>query len=69
MQKESALLGCHETEVLIHADHRDMVKFADRTDNNYKRVRSVIEDIISDRIDGVATEGNGMVMFIMIRNG
>ena len=61
MERESALLGGHETEVLIHANHRDMVKFADRTENNYQKVRSVIEDIISDRIEGVVGEGKGLV--------
>ena len=64
MERESALLGCcHETEVLIHANHRDMVKFADRTDNDYKKVRDSIGEIISDRIDGAATEpeGNGLL--------
>lgn len=64
MERESALLGigCHETEVLIHANHRDMVKFASRTDNNYMKVRNVIGDIISDRIDGAVREENGMVV-------
>ena len=60
MERESALLGYHEKEVLIHANHQDMVKFADRTDNNYVRVRNVIGDIISDMIDGVGMEENGM---------
>lgn len=38
-----------------------MVKFADRTENNYQKVRSVIEDIISDRIEGVVGERKGLV--------
>ena len=48
--------------MLIHANHRDMVKFASRTDNNYMKVRNVIGDIISDRIDGAVREENGMVI-------
>ena len=61
MEKDSALIGWHETEVLIHANHRDMVKFASETDNNYKKVRNIIGDVISDRIDGAVTEKNGLV--------
>ena len=48
--------------MLIDANHRDMVKFTSRTDNNYIKVRNVIGDIISDRIDGAVREGNGMVI-------
>lgn len=68
MEQDSALIGWHETEVLIHANHRDMVKFASETDNNYKKVRNIIGDIISNRIDGAVTEGNGLVTSATLSN-
>lgn len=61
MERDSALIGWHEIEVLMHANHKDMVKFASETDNNYKKVRNIIAEIISDRINEAVTEGNGLV--------
>ena len=61
MERDSALIGWHEIEVLIHANHKNMVKFASETDNNYKKVRNIIGEIISDSINEAVTEGNGLV--------
>ena len=59
--KDSALLGWHETETLIDANHSEMVKFAKATDNNYKIFKQIIQKIIRFRINGGAVE-NGRLM-------
>ena len=60
MDKESALIGWHEIEILIHANHRDMVKYSSKEDENYKRVRGAIQEIVRDRIEAnmSGTQGN-----------
>ncbi|KAL2044672.1 hypothetical protein N7G274_002446 [Stereocaulon virgatum] len=56
VEKDSARIGWHEIEVLIHANHSDMVKFASATDNDYKKVKYCIREIIVDRIQSAGAE-------------
>lgn len=60
VEKDSARIGWHEVEILIHADHRDMVRFADAADNNYQRIRQTFEEILRDRIEGAAYAKTGL---------
>ena len=39
-----------------------MIKFINKTENNYARVWYAIREIIKDRIVGVRPEANGMLM-------
>lgn len=58
VDKESAIIGWHEETIHIHANHCDMVKFGKNTENDYKKVRDAIREIIKDRIEGVRPQAN-----------
>lgn len=61
VEKDSALFGHSETTIPIHANHSDMVKFSDRTDNNYKKgFRNVISNIVRNKIERRASAEHGM---------
>ena len=51
VEKDSARIGWHEVEISIHANHREMVKFAHAHDPNYKRIKGAFKDIVRDKID------------------
>ena len=69
MERESALLGWHEREVLIRGNHRDMVRFASAEDHNYIRISGIIREIISDKIEGTMRERNDRRMcMVFARN-
>ena len=51
VEKDSARIGWHEVEISIHANHRDMVKFAHPHDPNYKRIKGAFKDIVRDKIE------------------
>ena len=51
VEKDSARIGWHEVEISIHANHRDMVKFAHPHDSNYKRIKGAFKDIVRDKIE------------------
>ena len=61
VKKDSAIIGWHEKEIHIHANHCDMIKFGKSTENDYKRVRHAIREIVTDRIEGTRPEANGML--------
>ena len=61
VEKDSAMIGWHETEIHMHANHCDMIKFASEHDNDYKKIRGAIREIIQDRIEGERSEANGML--------
>ena len=50
VEKDSAVIGWHEKEIMIHANHGDMVKFSNQNDNNYKKIRNIIREIIRNRV-------------------
>ena len=50
VEKDSARIGWHEVEISIHANHREMVKFAHPHDPNYKRIKGAFKDIVRDKI-------------------
>ena len=60
MEKDSALIGWRETPIMMHANHSDMVKFANEKENEYIQVKYIFRDIITDRIESVSVEDNGM---------
>lgn len=62
VEKDSAMIGWHEKEIYMHANHCDMIKFVNKTENNYGKVWQAIREIIKDRIVGVRPEANGMLM-------
>lgn len=61
VEKDSAIIGWHEKEIHIHANHCDMVKFSESTENDYKKVRTALREIIKDRIGTLRPEANGML--------
>lgn len=46
VEKDSAVIGWHEKEILMHANHSDMIKFSSQTENEYRKVRNIIREII-----------------------
>ncbi|KAK3175924.1 hypothetical protein OEA41_007246 [Lepraria neglecta] len=60
VEKDSALIGWRETQIMMHANHSDMVKFANEKENEYIQVKYIFRDIITDRIESVSLEDNGM---------
>ncbi|KAF6230785.1 hypothetical protein HO173_010901 [Letharia columbiana] len=61
VEKDSAIIGWHEKEYHMHANHYDMVKFTSDKENDYKKVKFTIREIIKDRIEGGRTEANGIL--------
>lgn len=61
VEKDSAIIGWHEKEYHMHANHCDMIKFASDKENDYKKVRFAIREIIKDRIEEGRPEANGML--------
>lgn len=61
MEKDSAVIGCqHEVQTYLDANHRQMVKFVSRVDENYQTVRGFMREIIEDKIERLAVEGDSM---------
>ena len=60
VEKESAIIGWHEKEYHMHANHSDMIKFASNKENDYGKIRTAIREIITDRMGGKASEASGM---------
>lgn len=44
----------------MHANHSDMVKFANDKENEYIKVKYIFRNIITDRIESEYEEDNGM---------
>lgn len=64
VEKDSAIIGWHEKTIYMHANHCDMIKFASETENNYKKVRFAIKEIVKDHHIGVRPEANGMLTVV-----
>ena len=50
VKKDSALFGWHETEIPVHENHSEMVKFKSAKDKEYKKFKDAIGDIVRSRI-------------------
>lgn len=57
VENDSAVIGWHEKEILMHANHSDMIKFSSQRENDYKKVRNIIREIIRTS-ERVGRQGN-----------
>lgn len=69
VEKDSALIGWRETQILIHANHSDMVKFSNAAENDYKQIKYVIREIITDNIERGRGNGNGTMKTLALADG